>query len=154
MSEITLKKALEDALDKEQKAHDFYMKLCELITDLGAKSIIKELAEEEIKHKEMIKTAIETGKIEHIGPETKFYTTDLGIAQMVLPQVITEDLSVQDVLRIAMKHEDNSRVFYEKLAEKFKGTETEDFFKRMAIEEATHRNKIQNIYDDIIYEEN
>ncbi|KAA0257711.1 rubrerythrin [Deferribacter autotrophicus] len=154
MSEITLKKALEDALDKEQKAHDFYMKLYDLLSDLGAKAIIKELAEEEVKHREMITKAMETGKIEHIGLDTKFYTTDLGIAQMVLPQVITEDMSVQDVLRIAMKHEDNSRIFYEKLAEKFAGSEAEEFFRRMAVEEANHRNKIQNIYDDIVYDEN
>ncbi|BAI81422.1 rubrerythrin [Deferribacter desulfuricans SSM1] len=154
MSEITLKEALEDALHKEQMAYEFYMQLHDMLKDLGAKAIIKELASEEVKHKEMIEEAIKTGKIEHIGMETKYYSSDLGISKMVLPQVITDDMSVQDVLRIAMKHEDNSRVFYEKLAEKFAGSEAEEFFRRMAVEEATHRNKIQNIYDDIVYNEN
>jgi len=30
---------------------------------------------------------------------------------MALPKVITEEMTVQDVLMIAMKHEDNSRYF-------------------------------------------
>jgi len=63
-------------------------------------------------------------------------------------------MTVQDVLMIAMKHEDNSRIFYEKLAERFKGQEVEELFKRLAIEESCHRNNIQKMYDEIILTEN
>lgn len=152
--EITIREALEDAKQKEILAYEFYQKLMAYVKDLGAKAIIKELAEEEIKHRDLIDKIMQTGDINIIGLDTKCYYTDLGIAKIVLPKVITEDMSVQDILRIAMKHEDNSRVFYEKLADKFKGQEVEELFRRLAVEEACHRNNIQKIYDEVILTEN
>ncbi|MCX8084705.1 MAG: ferritin family protein [Calditerrivibrio sp.] len=152
--EITIREALEDAKEKEVLAYEFYQKLLNFVKDLGAKAIIRELAEEEIKHRDLIERIIQSGDISIVGLDSKCYYTDLGITNMVLPKVITEDMSVQDVLRIAMKHEDNSRIFYEKLAEKFKGQEVEELFKKLAIEEACHRNNIQKMYDDIVLTEN
>lgn len=152
--EITIKEALEDAKRKEELAYEFYIKLYDYVTDLGAKAIIKELAEEEVKHKNLIQEMIDTGRIDIVGVDTKYYYTDLGIAKLVLPKVITADMTVQDVLRIAMKHEDNSRIFYEKLAEKYSGSEVEEVFKRLAVEESLHRNTIQKMYEDIVLTEN
>lgn len=152
--EITIREALEDAKQKEILAYEFYQKLMTYVKDLGAKAIIKELAEEEVKHRDLIDKIMQTGDINIVGLDTKCYYTDLGITNIVLPKVITEDMSVQDILRIAMKHEDNSRVFYEKLADKFKGQEVEELFRRLAVEEACHRNNIQKIYDEVILTEN
>lgn len=152
--EITIKEALEDAKTKEELAYEFYLKLYDYVKDLGAKTIIKELAEEEVKHKNLIQEMIDTGRIDIVGVDTKYYYTDLGIAKLVLPKVITADMTVQDVLRIAMKHEDNSRIFYEKLAEKYSGSEVEEVFKRLAVEESLHRNTIQKMYEDIVLTEN
>lgn len=152
--EITIKEALEDAKQKEVLAYEFYMKLHDYVKDLGAKSIIKELADEEIKHRELIQSIIDGGKISELGQDVKYYYTDLGISKLVLPKVITPEMSVQDILRIAMKHEDNSRIFYEKLAEKFAGSEVEELFRRLAVEESIHRNNIQKMYDEIILTEN
>lgn len=152
--EITIKEALEDAKTKEELAFEFYIKLYDYVKDLGAKTIIKELAEEEVKHKNLIQDMIDTGRIDIIGVDTKYYYTDLGITKLVLPKVISADMTVQDVLRIAMKHEDNSRIFYEKLAEKYSGSEVEEVFKRLAVEESLHRNTIQKMYEDIVLTEN
>lgn len=152
--EITVREALEDAKERESLAYEFYLKLQDYVKDLGAKAIIRELADEEIKHRELIDAVIKEGKISKIGLDTKCYYTDLGISNLVLPKVITEDMTVQDVLMIAMKHEDNSRIFYEKLADRFKGQEVEELFRRLAIEESCHRNNIQKMYDEIILTEN
>jgi len=152
--EITIREALEDAKEKEILAYEFYQKLLTYVKDLGAKAIIRELAEEEIKHRDLIDKIMTTGDIKIAGLDTKCYYTDLGITNMVLPKVIKEDMSVQDILRIAIKHEDNSRIFYEKLADKYKGQEVEELFRRLAVEEACHRNNIQKIYDEIILTEN
>jgi rubrerythrin len=53
-----------------------------------------------------------------------------------------------------MKHEDNSRIFYEKLAEQHKGKPAEEVFRKLAIEESLHRNTIQKMYDEIVLSEN
>lgn len=152
--EITIREALDDARQKEILAYEFYQKLLSYVKDLGAKAIIRELAEEEIKHRDLIDKIIETGDIDIIGLDTKCYYTDLGITDIVLPKVIKDDMSVQDILRIAIKHEDNSSVFYEKLADRFKGQEVENLFRKLAVEEACHRNNIQRIYDEVILSEN
>jgi len=152
--EITIREALDDARQKEILAYEFYQKLLSYVKDLGAKAIIRELAEEEFKHRDLIDKIIETGDIDIIGLDTKCYYTDLGITDIVLPKVIKDDMSVQDILRIAIKHEDNSSVFYEKLADRFKGQEVENLFRKLAVEEACHRNNIQRIYDEVILSEN
>lgn len=152
--ELTVKEALEDAKRKEELAYEFYSKLMEYVEDLGAKAVIKELAEEELKHRNLVEEIMKTGKIDSVGLNTKYYYTDLGISNMVLPQVITKDMTVQDVLRIAMKHEDNSRIFYEKLGDKHAGSPAEEVFRKLAVEESLHRNSIQKMYDDIVLSEN
>lgn len=151
---LTVKEALEDAKRKEELAYEFYIKLLDYVEDLGTKAVIKELAEEEIKHKNLVEEMMVSGKINAVGLDTKYYYTDLGISNMVLPQVITKEMTVQDVLRIAMKHEDNSRLFYEKLADKHAGSTAEEVFRKLAVEESLHRNTIQKMYDDIVLSEN
>ena len=122
--------------------------------DLGTKSMIKELAAEELMHKDIINKAIDEGQIENIKLGEKCYILDLGIANIVTPEVVDKDMTVGTVLRIAMKYSENMRLFYENMANRFKGNEVEKIFRQCEHEEMCHRNNIQLLYDDLILSEN
>ena len=116
--------------------------------------MIKELASEELNHKNIINTAIDKGQIENIKLGEKCYILDLGIANIVTPEVVEKDMSVGTVLRIAMKYSENMRLFYQNMAGRFRGEEVEKIFKQLEHEEMCHRNNIQLLYDDMILSEN
>ncbi|MDY6821833.1 MAG: ferritin family protein, partial [Deferribacterota bacterium] len=143
-----------EAKRKEELAYDFYSKLINYVKDLGTKAMIKELAEEERRHKDILDDILKKKDIYKIQLGDKCYIYDLGISIYLKPEVVTKDLTVDAVLRIAIKSEENSRKFYSVMAEKFKGTEAEDIFKQLAHEEMCHRNNFQLLYDDIVLNEN
>ncbi|MDY6820582.1 MAG: ferritin family protein, partial [Deferribacterota bacterium] len=53
-NEKTVEEILLEAKRKEELAYDFYSKLINYVKDLGTKAMIKELAEEERKHKDIL----------------------------------------------------------------------------------------------------
>lgn len=154
--EITVRQALEDASLKEQLAYEFYKKLLDVVKDLSAKEVLKELAQQELDHKNIIDKALEQGTLDALGLDAScnYKNLGIGVSSGLKPEVVTEGLNVQDVLLIAIKHEENSRLFYEEMVQRFKGTDAEAAFTKLAIEEACHRNEIQKMYDDIINLEN
>lgn len=152
--EITIERALEEARDKEQLSYDFYMKLLNYVKDLGTKAMIEELAIEELSHKRVLDDVLNNKEIDEIRLGEKCYLIDLGLTKMVRPEVVTENMTMEAVLRIAIKHEELTRQFYENIAERFKGNAVENIFKQLSHEEMCHRNNIQMLYDDLVFKEN
>lgn len=154
MMDASVRKALEEAKEKKALSYEFYDKLLKVVSDLSTKELIKDLMEQKSKHKEIIEQALETGSLENLGLDVSCRWKGLGIGQGVKPEVVTGELTVQDVLLIAIRYEDNSVKYYEDLAEKFKDTPAGDVFFKLASDEACHRNDVQRMYDDIVNLEN
>ena len=153
-NEITIQEALNEAMRREEQSYKFYMQLYDYVKDLGTKALIKELAEEEKSHIEILRNVIEDKKIDEIKLGEKCYIIDLGLTKQIRPEVVTEDMPVDAVLRIAIRDAENARKFYDSLAEKFRGENIENLFKQLAHEEMCHRNNFQLLYDEIVFKEN
>jgi len=152
--EATVVEALNEAARKEQLTYDFYEKLLSLVNELSAKAIIKELMDTKQRFKKEIEDAIECGCLDKLGLDSSCKLRDLGIGKTGHSSVVKPDLNVQELLLIAIRHEDNSMKFYEQMAENFKGTEAGEAFQRLAYDVACHKKDIQYIYDDIVNLEN
>ncbi len=150
---MTVKEALEDALKREEIAYDYFTTLQGMTKDPGTKKLLEELAQEEVEHKKQIQELLDKG-VEGLELACNPSYKDLGMQDTLPNQAITDDLSVQDVLTIAIKAEESARVFYEEMAEKFQGQEAEKLFVKLACDEMKHRNQFQKMYDEIIYSEN
>jgi len=94
------------------------------------------------------------GCLDKLGLDSTCKLRDLGIGKTGRSEVVTPDLNVQELLLIAIRHEDSSMKFYEEMAERFTGTEAGEAFKRLAYDVACHKKDIQYIYDDIVNLEN
>lgn len=57
-SSMSTEQALQLALSSEQKAHDFYARALEHVTDLGVRELFAELRDEETEHVEMVRKII------------------------------------------------------------------------------------------------
>lgn len=152
--EATVVEALQEAAQKEQLTYDFYEKLLSLVEELSAKEIIKELMATKQRFKKDIEESLVCGCLDKLGLDSTCKLRDLGIGKTGHSEVVKPNLNVQELLLIAIRHEDSSIRFYESMSEKFKGTEAGEAFQRLAYDVACHKKDIQYLYDDVVNLEN
>lgn len=153
-NEITIEEALKEAINREEQSCKFYQHLYNYVKDLGTKALIKELALEEKSHSEILRSILNNKTIDNIKLGQKCYIIDLGLTVQVRPEVVTEDMPVEAVLRIAIRYAENARKFYDSLADKLRGEKVEILFRQLSHEEMCHRNNFQLLYDELVFKEN
>src|SRR3972149_8370153 len=118
---------VKQAAQQEDKAYKFYMDALKFVKDSASQVWLKELAAEELKHKEMLQK-FDASKIKQFKP-AKIH--DLHITEYLVDKDVHEIKDFQDVLIVAMK----------KLC------------KVLAQEELKHKHKLELYYDDIVFKE-
>ena len=150
LSEWTLKKALEFALNKEEDSIKLYTSAQEKVVSPSSKEFLKELVKEEEKHKNRILEVIEDpNKIEDIGHfDTKIM--DLKIVDYLVDVKLSSDADYQQILIYAGKKEKAAHDFYLELATRFKDEQIGKLFARLAREELSHKYRLEKEYDDVV----
>ncbi len=110
---MDVKELINRAAEEEDKSYKFYMDAIGLTTDAAAKVWLRELAEEEIKHKDMLLN-FDTSKITKFEPGK---IQDLHITEFLVDKDVTDIKDFQDVLIVAMKKEQKSYNFYVSMAQ-------------------------------------
>jgi rubrerythrin len=145
-------KILNVALNKEKEARDFYLNAVERVKRLGTKVLLKDLAEMENSHVQLISSALETGVVDTIGIPLDLQ--DIRLSDYLVPEKqITEQSTSQDVLIIAIHREARAEKFYIDFAGSFKGSDVETLFRRLAGEEYNHRRMLEKEYEDFYMKE-
>jgi rubrerythrin len=149
---MTAEGIIQRAIQIEEDAYSFYTEAGEMVELPHVKDMLSELAGEEVKHKEKLEDLLagDTEQIIAAGQGQKIQ--DLKLADYLVAPPLTEDATIQDVLMIAMKREKNAHEFYNLMA----GLTSEvakDLFQFLAQEELKHKNKVEVLYDDIVYKE-
>ena len=147
---MDVKKLINKAAEHEDKAYKFYMDAINLTDDATAKVWLKDLAEEETKHKEMLQN-FDTSKITKFEPDK---TQDLHISDFLVDKDVTNIKDFQDVLIVAMKKEQKAYNFYVSLAQSSDSEDMKNMCKILAQEELKHKHKLELYYDDLIFKEN
>lgn len=79
---------------------------------------------------------------------------DLKVADYVVRPIVSENMSYQDALILAMKREKAAYRLYMKLASKTHDAKLKELFIGLAQEEAKHKMAFEIEYDDVILREN
>jgi rubrerythrin len=145
MNFATLKDALNYAMDKEKKANELYLLFRGKVRDDGAKALLKDLADQELGHWKMIQEALLTGTVEGIGAKAK--GRDLQVSDTMVEIDLTADSTPQDIMVFAMQMEKKSFDFYNSLLARYRGTELEALFSRLAREEMRHKEILEKEYE-------
>ena len=146
---MDLKKALQTALDFEQKGCDIYKETAEKTSNPIVKKTFSYLAEQEVNHIEEIKEYIEQNKIELKGDKLedtkKFFSMTMKDFKEKT-ELSDDDLKAHET---ALELEQKSYDFYKEQHDKTKDEEAKKFFKFLMEQENAHYELIQKAYDYI-----
>jgi len=137
---------LEFALGKEKEAVTFYNELSKKQSSTALAVTFKELAQEEARHVKLLtnitknKGVIQSYELKKI--------TDLKISDYLTETDYTENMSMQDILVLAMKREELAVKLYNDLALSSTEDESIKLFRLLAQEEAKHKLFFERLYDD------
>ncbi len=145
MNFATLKDALNFAMDKEKKANELYLLFRSKVKDEAAKTLLKDLADQELGHVKMIQDALHGGSIEGIG--AKATGRDLQVSDYMVEIELTADSTPQDIMVAAMQMEKKAFDFYSGLLIRYRGTKLESLFTRLSREEMRHKEILEKEYE-------
>jgi len=136
------------AIEKEEEAVEFYTSLSKKKSFASLKETFQNFAGEERKHAIMLKdlsrdsSKIETYEIKSI--------PDLKISDYLVDVEYEEGMLMPEILRIAMKREEQAVHLYRDLAEKTTDQNLKKVFQLLAQEESKHKLALESMYDDFL----
>jgi len=153
MGGVGIGEAIRQAIEREEEAHALYSKARGMVTDPVAQGMLDELATQELGHKAKLESLLKGDAERIVARGTERKITDLKIADYLAPAKLDEGADLQQVLIVAMQKEKDSNQLYEAMTQITEGS-TQELFRFLAGEELAHKNRVQQLYDEIIYREN
>ena len=146
------------ALKKEEDSYAFYKNAEKTVMFKPLKTLFKDLAKEEVKHKGILvkkMKKIEGGakKIESMtkGPGK---SKDYGLSKYLLPQNVKPSMGYQEALIVAMKREENACELFDYLKSITTNSDLKKTFDTLYKWEVEHLRSLEEKYDEEILTEN
>jgi rubrerythrin len=137
------------AMANEVEAQKFYEDAAKKLKDPHLQSMFMQLADEEKKHREILKGIYISNRIGEYFDETVDYHVSEGVEA---PELST-DMKPADAFALAMKKEEEAMAQYTELAESCPDAEKKRIFQDLAAMERGHKLKMENAFVDIGYPE-
>jgi len=154
MAQFTMKKILETAIKVEEQSYALYKTAQRKAKHESSKKFLKELAEEELEHKEKLLTIIKNKKeLEELGKHER-KIQDLKIVDFMEDTPLSPDADYATILIYAAKREKSTSDYYSSLARGLEGTDAGKLFAQLSQEELKHKNKLETEYDEHFLKEN
>lgn len=136
------------AIDKEKEAVAFYKGLSTKDNFASVKETFLNFAGEEQKHVELLqgmvdnKSTIQNYEIKSI--------PDLKISDYLVDIEYEEGMFMNDIIRLAMKREEQAVKLYKDLASRSENPEVTKIFQILIQEESKHKLALESMYDDFL----
>lgn len=142
----SLKDVLHFAIRKEHDARELYLMFRDMVKDPGAKTLLQELADQELGHKNLLQKAMDEGGVETL--VGKHPVQDLRVSDAFVADPIGPQSSPQDIMIFAMKNEQASYDLYKVMEDNYGGTALASLFSRLAKEELHHKETLERQYEE------
>ncbi|HEY56582.1 MAG TPA: ferritin family protein [Dehalococcoidia bacterium] len=139
---------LDTAIYKEIASQAFYIAGQEKTDDSGARLLMEELAQEELKHARWLEALKEKGLDSQDCQRDK--VPNLMISEYLSGGDSLDGAGVQDTLLFAMKREQQSVDFYSRMMGIIKDETARSLCARLMREELKHKLKLETLYDDMM----
>ncbi len=143
-----LKALIEHAIVQEELSHDFYLRLADLVSHSETRDTFTFLAKDELEHKAFLQSCLTPGGCPLYGR-----AQDVHLSELLEVPAINEEMSPKEALVIAMKREEGSYHFYQRLASLQPPGEAKAFLEKMAQVELGHKEKMEYLYDNAAFPE-
>jgi len=150
--ELTIQEIITRAIDFEQDAYEFYINAIRMVKHQHIKDALQDLADQEVEHKIKLQK-LRDGDLDAVIPATSKTIQDLKLAEYLVLPTLDENATFQDILLVAMHREKSSFDFYTTMAQMTKDEATKKLFEFLAQEELKHKNKVETIYDEGVYQD-
>ena len=134
------------AIEKEEKAMEFYQQCADRAKNQGIKQFFQEMVAEEARHRKLLQeldlAALSNLKLAKV--------EDLQISDYMIEVKFHDQLTYQEALALSMKKEEKAHAFYLGWKDKCMNEKTAKLFEMLANEELKHKRKIETIYDEEI----
>ncbi len=143
----TLKDLLKVAITQENNSEKLYRFGVDIAQDEETKKFFRQLAEEEKQHANMLYNILETGMYDLDAviedPQVlELVSTSHGSDELVLPA----DLTIEQLLDMAMKREFTAQKRYQKAAELARDPEVVELLENLSREEEVHRLRVEKYF--------
>ena len=138
------------AIYKEIASQALYMEAQKETDDPAARAMLVELASQEFKHAEILKTLKETGW--EPGDWSLRAAADLKLSEYLKAPDTLEGAGLQEVLVFAMKREEESLLFYSRMMGALRQEPAKMLCSRLAQEELMHKMKLELEYEKLFPE--
>ena len=146
-----LTQLLDTAIYKEIASQAFYIAGQDKTQDPGAKALMKELAQEELRHSEWLKRLKEKGLEKLSWHQDK--VSNLMISEYLTGGNTLEGAGLQDTLVFAMKREQQAIEFYSSLMSVMRDEAAKRLCEKLVHEELKHKLRLETFYDNQFYGE-
>ncbi|MFH1728924.1 MAG: ferritin family protein [Pseudomonadota bacterium] len=145
-----IKACINFAIDKEQEAVDFYMDLASKVTSQPIVDELVKIADMEKGHKNKLMNI----NLATLIAADKKEVEDLKIANYTVDKAPSADMTMQDLVNLAMHKELAAQKLYADLANSVQDANVSALFNQLSNEEAEHKNYFERLWDDNIMKEN
>ncbi len=146
----SVEEILDFAIENEQKAHDLYMEVADMVERPGMRQTFLELAQMEMGHRRKLEN-IKVGSLPGFVEEK---VQNLKITEALVDVEPRPHMTYQEVLLFAMKAEQRAHDLYVALTGATTDPGLRELFKGLAQEELKHKHFFETEYDDVILEGN
>ena len=141
---------LETAIYKEVASQAFYEAGQHRTDDAGARALMRELADAELRHTQMLKDLTER---DWKGDEwAREKIPNLMISEHLTGGDKLEGASLQDTLLFAMKREQQALEFYSHMMSALRDKDAKLLCHKLVHDELKHKLKLETLYDDLFYQ--
>ena len=139
------------AIEQEVNAYTLYERYAEVVKSRPAKQLLNEMAQMERSHEEKLRKFADQGVayFSRIGE-----LEDAHLSDYMVPTVLTETSSIEDVFVFAMKAEEKAHELYSALSRLETDETTKTLFRNLAAEEKKHRHDLETEYEKGVMQEN
>jgi rubrerythrin len=142
---------LDTVIYREVASQALYIAGQKTTEDKNARALMKELAEEELKHSQLWKGIKEKGLEENSWKPEE--VRNLRVSEYLTGGETLKNAGLQDTLIFAIKREQQSIEFYSKLMSVVGEKITKRACERLVHEELRHKLRLEIFYDDFFYGE-
>jgi len=143
-----LEAIIKNAMAQEEVSHEFYQRMANLVSHAETKDTFQYLAKEEQGHKAFLQSCLTPQGCKIVGE-----AHNVHLAELLEAPTFSEAMSPKEALVIAMKREEGSYQFYQKLASLQPPGEIKDFLNKMAKVELGHKEKVEYLYNNVAFPE-
>ncbi len=145
---------LKTAIQREIDAYTLYSTAAERVKLPHAKELLQDLATQEVGHRNKLEALLAGNVFRVLSKTQQKQVTDLKITDYLVEVPLAADSDLQDILIVAGKREKASHDLYAALAKVAEDETTVKLFEFLAGEEATHKRRVETLYEELFYKDN